>query len=106
MHLVDLDLAFGRGENSELLARVIRETPVHVELSGGITSRAAIEAGLAMGPERVNVATQRSRASMTSVRPSIPSVSASPSAWTCAGIAWLRAADAARGVTSGRYCAF
>ena len=58
VHLVDLDLAFGRGENSELLARVIRETPVRVELSGGITSRAAIEAGLAMGPERVNVATQ------------------------------------------------
>ena len=28
VHLVDLDLAFGRGENSELLARVIRETPV------------------------------------------------------------------------------
>ncbi len=31
---------------------------MRVELSGGITSRAAIEAGLAMGPERVNVATQ------------------------------------------------
>ena len=58
VHLVDLDLAFGRGENSELLARVIREVPVRVELSGGITSRAAIEAGLAMGSERVNIATQ------------------------------------------------
>ena len=58
VHLVDLDLAFGRGENSELLARVIREVPVRVELSGGITSRGAIEAGLAMGPERVNIATQ------------------------------------------------
>ena len=58
VHLVDLDLAFGRGENSELLARVIREVPVRVELSGGIASRAAIEAGLAMGPERVNIATQ------------------------------------------------
>mgnify|MGYP000955995045 CR=1 FL=1 len=58
VHLVDLDLAFGRGENSELLARVIREVPVRVELSGGITSRGGIEAGLAMGPERVNIATQ------------------------------------------------
>ena len=58
MHLVDLDLAFGRGENSELLARVIHEVPVRVELSGGITNRGAIEAGLAMGPERVNIATQ------------------------------------------------
>ena len=52
VHLVDLDLAFGRGENSELLARVIREVPVRVELSGGIMSRAAIE------PARVNIATQ------------------------------------------------
>lgn len=58
VHLVDLDLAFGRGENSEMLARVIREVPVRVELSGGITSRASIETGLAMGPERVNIATQ------------------------------------------------
>lgn len=58
VHLVDLDLAFGRGQNSELLARVIREVPVRVELSGGIASRSAIEAGLAMGPERVNIATQ------------------------------------------------
>ena len=58
VHLVDLDLAFDRGENSELLARVIHEVPVRVELSGGITNRDAIEAGLAMGPERVNIATQ------------------------------------------------
>ena len=58
VHLVDLDLAFGRGENSELLTRVIHEVPVRVELSGGITSRGAIDAGLAMGPERVNLATQ------------------------------------------------
>ena len=58
VHLVDLDLAFGRGENTALLARVIREVPVRVELSGGIASRGGIEAGLAMGPERVNIATQ------------------------------------------------
>lgn len=31
---------------------------MRVELSGGITNRGAIEAGLAMGPERVNIATQ------------------------------------------------
>lgn len=61
VHLVDLDLAFGRGENSALLARVIREAPARVELSGGIVSRAAIEAGLALGPERVNIATQALR---------------------------------------------
>ena len=31
---------------------------MRVELSGGIVSRAAIEAGLALGPQRVNIATQ------------------------------------------------
>ena len=61
VHLVDLDLAFGRGDNAELLARVISDVPVAVELSGGITSRAAIEAGLEMGPARVNIATQALR---------------------------------------------
>jgi len=69
VHLVDLDLAFGRGENSELLARVIREVPVRVELSGGIASRAAIEAGLAMGPERLNNATQARKAPGSAFKP-------------------------------------
>lgn len=58
VHLVDLDLAFGRGDNSALLASVIERVPVRVELSGGIVSRAALEEGLALGPERVNIATQ------------------------------------------------
>lgn len=58
VHLVDLDLAFGRGNNRELLARVINEVDVHVELSGGIASRRAVEEGLEMGARRVNIATQ------------------------------------------------
>ncbi len=36
VHLVDLDAAFGRGSNRALLARVIGELDVDVELSGGI----------------------------------------------------------------------
>src|SRR3954452_15605876 len=34
VHLVDLDAAFGRGSNRELLARVVGELDVDVELSG------------------------------------------------------------------------
>ena len=36
IHLVDLDAAFGRGSNRELLAEVIGKLDVAVELSGGI----------------------------------------------------------------------
>ena len=36
IHLVDLDAAFGRGSNAELLADVVRRLDVKVELSGGI----------------------------------------------------------------------
>ena len=106
VHLVDLDLAFGRGENSELLARVIRETPVHVELSGGITSRAAIEAGLAMGPERVNVATQ-ALARIDDVCEAVDSFGERVA--VCLDVRGNRLAargGCGEGVTSGRYCAF
>ena len=34
IHLVDLDAAFGRGSNAELLAAVVGELDVRVELSG------------------------------------------------------------------------
>ena len=36
IHLVDLDTAFGLGENSELLASIIKTVNVKVQLSGGI----------------------------------------------------------------------
>ena len=36
IHLVDLDAAFGRGSNAELLARIVGQLDVQVELSGGI----------------------------------------------------------------------
>src|SRR5213080_542340 len=36
IHLVDLDAAFGRGSNYDLLAQVVRSVDVKVELSGGI----------------------------------------------------------------------
>src|SRR4051812_20386624 len=52
VHLVDLDAAFGRGSNRELLARVVRELDVDVELSGGIRDDASLAAALATGCRR------------------------------------------------------
>lgn len=57
IHLVDLDAAFGRGSNAELLARVVGELDVAVELSGGIRDDASLAAALGTGCRRVNIGT-------------------------------------------------
>jgi tRNA-dihydrouridine synthase len=57
IHLVDLDAAFGRGENRRLLAEVTGRLDVQVELSGGIRDDASLEAALATGCARVNIGT-------------------------------------------------
>lgn len=57
VHLVDLDAAFGRGSNRELLARVVDKLDVRVELSGGIRDDVSLEAALATGCARVNLGT-------------------------------------------------
>lgn len=57
VHLVDLDAAFGRGNNRELLAGVIERLDVKVELSGGIRDDDSLHAALATGCARVNLGT-------------------------------------------------
>lgn len=58
IHLVDLDAAFGRGDNAALLRKVIKQTKgVNIELSGGIRDDASLEAALSLGPKRVNLGT-------------------------------------------------
>ncbi|HEY2297909.1 MAG TPA: bifunctional 1-(5-phosphoribosyl)-5-((5-phosphoribosylamino)methylideneamino)imidazole-4-carboxamide isomerase/phosphoribosylanthranilate isomerase PriA [Jatrophihabitans sp.] len=57
IHLVDLDAAFGRGDNRALLANVVDRLDVAVELSGGIRDDASLEAALATGCARVNLGT-------------------------------------------------
>ena len=57
IHLVDLDAAFGRGSNAELLADVVQRLDVAVELSGGIRDDASLERALATGCRRVNIGT-------------------------------------------------
>jgi len=57
IHLVDLDAAFGRGSNRELLAEVIAKLDVAVELSGGIRDDDSLTAALDAGCARVNLGT-------------------------------------------------
>jgi 1-(5-phosphoribosyl)-5-[(5-phosphoribosylamino)methylideneamino] imidazole-4-carboxamide isomerase/N-(5'phosphoribosyl)anthranilate isomerase len=57
IHLVDLDAAFGRGSNRELLARVVAAVDVRVEMSGGIRDDAGLAVAMATGCARVNLGT-------------------------------------------------
>jgi len=57
IHLVDLDAAFGIGENSELLADVVGRLDIKVELSGGIRDDESLRRALATGCRRVNLGT-------------------------------------------------
>ena len=59
IHLVDLDAAFGRGDNHSIIKKVIKNTPrrVNIELSGGIRDDATLEAALSTGAKRINLGT-------------------------------------------------
>ena len=57
IHLVDLDAAFGRGDNSALLRRVVGALDIDVEMSGGIRDDASLEAALSTRCRRINVGT-------------------------------------------------
>jgi phosphoribosylanthranilate isomerase len=57
VHLVDLDAAFGRGENRALLAEVVGRLDVQVEMSGGIRDDESLARALATGCARVNIGT-------------------------------------------------
>ena len=57
VHLVDLDAAFGRGENREVLGSVVQALDINVEMSGGIRDDETLTAALATGCRRVNIGT-------------------------------------------------
>jgi len=57
VHVVDLDAAFGRGTNRELIADVVGRLDIAVELSGGIRDDDSLDAALATGCARVNIGT-------------------------------------------------
>ena len=49
IHLVDLDAAFGRGSNAEIIAEITAHLRIEVELSGGIRDDDSLERALATG---------------------------------------------------------
>ena len=57
LHFVDLDAAFGRGSNHELMADITAKLGIAVELTGGIRDDATLERALATGAKRVNIGT-------------------------------------------------
>ncbi|MFM5904748.1 MAG: bifunctional 1-(5-phosphoribosyl)-5-((5-phosphoribosylamino)methylideneamino)imidazole-4-carboxamide isomerase/phosphoribosylanthranilate isomerase PriA [Micrococcales bacterium] len=58
IHLVDLDAAFGRGDNRDVIRRVVESAAsVKIELSGGIRDDASLESALEAGATRVNLGT-------------------------------------------------
>ena len=57
LHLVDLDAAFGRGSNAGQIERIVAESGLRVELTGGIRDDESLERALATGCERVNIGT-------------------------------------------------
>ncbi len=58
IHLVDLDAAFGRGNNQAVIQEVIQQSgQTKIELSGGIRDDRSLESALAMGATRVNLGT-------------------------------------------------
>ena len=57
IHLVDLDAAFGTGDNRAQLAEIVGRLDVRVELSGGIRDDDTLAAALDTGCARVNLGT-------------------------------------------------
>lgn len=57
IHLVDLDAAFGRGSNAELLKEIVGAVSIDVEMSGGIRDDASLRRALDAGARRVNLGT-------------------------------------------------
>lgn len=57
LHLVDLDAAFGRGTNSDLITSIVGRLDMQVELSGGIRDADSLERALNSGCRRVNIGT-------------------------------------------------
>jgi phosphoribosylformimino-5-aminoimidazole carboxamide ribotide isomerase len=58
VHFVDLDRAFGRGDNRALAQRFLAAAPARVQVGGGLRTEAAIEEMLGWGAARVVIGTK------------------------------------------------
>jgi len=57
LHVVDLDAAFGTGDNISAIADIVAAVPAQVEASGGLRDDAALERMMATGCARVSIGT-------------------------------------------------
>lgn len=57
IHLVDLDAAFGRGANTEIIEKIVGTLDIKVELSGGLRDDESLKRALDTGCARVNLGT-------------------------------------------------
>lgn len=57
LHVVDLDAAAGHGDNREVVNRIVRETPLEVQVAGGIRDLAGARAWLDAGAHIVVMGT-------------------------------------------------
>ena len=58
LHIVDLDGAFGKGDNLPVFKRIIKECGVPVEIGGGIRSDALVDELISVGADRIIVGTK------------------------------------------------
>jgi phosphoribosylformimino-5-aminoimidazole carboxamide ribotide isomerase len=57
IHLVDLDAAYGTGENAKLIKHLVQMSQVNIQLSGGIVNQKSLDTALASSAKRVNIST-------------------------------------------------
>ena len=57
IHLVDLDAAYGTGENAKLIRHLVQMSQVDIQLSGGIANQKSLDAALDTSAKRVNIST-------------------------------------------------
>jgi phosphoribosylformimino-5-aminoimidazole carboxamide ribotide isomerase/phosphoribosylanthranilate isomerase len=58
IHLVDLDAAYGKGENRQLISEVVSScTGINVQVSGGVRDQESLTSALQTGASRINVTT-------------------------------------------------
>ena len=57
IHLVDLDAAYGTGNNSPLIQQLSAMSQVNTQLSGGIENQKSLDLALATSAKRINIST-------------------------------------------------
>jgi phosphoribosyl isomerase A len=57
IHLVDLDAAYGTGENAKLIKHLVQMSQVDIQLSGGIANQKSLDVALDTSAKRVNIST-------------------------------------------------